>query len=98
MKIIQFLLCICFFAFAFSSCQKKSKSNVNTGFKDEAGTGANPFKNQKNVSLRFNIAAQTPIYLALLPENYNGPKGEFWSNQKIINWQDLNYKKEDDFQ
>jgi hypothetical protein len=50
MKKIQFLLGICVFVFAFSSCQKKSKSNVNTGFKDEAGTGANPFKNQKNVS------------------------------------------------
>lgn len=41
------------------------------------------------------LAAQTPVYLALLPENYSGPKGEFWKRLKIVNWLDLEYKWED---
>ena len=48
----------------------------------------------------FNInfvisAAETPCYFALLPEYYNGPKGELWRELKIMNCLDLNYKWED---
>ena len=40
-------------------------------------------------------AAETPVYLALLGENYSGPKGEFWQKLKVIDWLNLNYKWED---
>jgi carbonyl reductase 1 len=35
--------------------------------------------------------AQTPIFLALLPENSDGPKGAFWADQKIFDWADVKW-------
>ena len=35
--------------------------------------------------------AETPIHLALIPENAAGPKGEFWAEKKPLNWEDLNW-------
>lgn len=34
--------------------------------------------------------ADTIIYLALLPPNVSGPKGEFWAERKHVDWTDLN--------
>ena len=36
--------------------------------------------------LFFSIGAETPVYLALLPENVNEPKGKFVKQKKIVNW------------
>lgn len=30
--------------------------------------------------------AETPIFLALLPPNYNGPKGTFWVEKQVFSW------------
>jgi len=35
--------------------------------------------------------AITPIFMALIPENATGPKGEFWAEKKPIEWTDLNW-------
>lgn len=35
--------------------------------------------------------AITPLYLALLPENVSGPKGELWAEKKRVDWTDLNW-------
>ena len=35
--------------------------------------------------------AETPIFLALLPENFNGPKGDFWAEKKVFDWTDPNW-------
>lgn len=35
--------------------------------------------------------AQTPLYLSLLPEDYDGPKGELWAEMKVVNWGDMNW-------
>ena len=48
----------------------------------------------KNFAFLFT-AAETPVHLALLAENYSGPKGEFWQKLKVIDWLNLNYKWED---
>ena len=32
------------------------------------------------------IGAETAIYLSLLPNDYNGPKGKFWAEGKIHEW------------
>lgn len=41
--------------------------------------------------LTIDQGAETPVYLALLPENTN-IKGEFLAEQKIMDWTDLNWK------
>lgn len=35
--------------------------------------------------------AITPLFLALLPINANGPKGELWAEKKPVDWTDLNW-------
>lgn len=35
--------------------------------------------------------ADTAIFLALLPQKYDGPKGAFWAERKVINWSDPNF-------
>ena len=35
--------------------------------------------------------AETPLHSALLPANYDGPKGVFWSNKQVLQWTDLNW-------
>ena len=32
--------------------------------------------------------ADTPVYLALLPEDYSGPKGEFWAERALVDWKE----------
>jgi len=36
--------------------------------------------------------AITPLYLAFLPENAPGPKGELWAEKQKVNWGDLAWK------
>jgi hypothetical protein len=33
--------------------------------------------------------AETPIHLAQLPSNYDGPKGVFWSKKAVVDWASL---------
>lgn len=35
--------------------------------------------------------ADTAIYLAMLPVDVTGPKGEFWAERKAVDWFDPNY-------
>jgi len=35
--------------------------------------------------------AITPLYLAFLPENASGPKGEFWAEKQKVQWDDLTW-------
>lgn len=35
--------------------------------------------------------AITPLYLAFLPENAKGPKGELWAEKQRVEWGDLNW-------
>ena len=32
------------------------------------------------------LGAETPVYLALLPENTTDPKGKFLAEKKIFDW------------
>lgn len=36
--------------------------------------------------------AITPVYLSLLPENVNEPKGELWAEKERVEWSDLNWQ------
>lgn len=36
--------------------------------------------------------AETPIYLSLLPVDFDGPKGALWWENKTANWTDLTWK------
>lgn len=38
-----------------------------------------------------NLGAITPLYLALLPENASGPKGELYAEKERVDWSDLNW-------
>lgn len=35
--------------------------------------------------------AITPLYLALLPENISGPKGELWAEKEKVDWSDMDW-------
>ena len=35
--------------------------------------------------------AITPLFLALLPENASGPKGELYAEKKRVEWTDLDW-------
>lgn len=35
--------------------------------------------------------AETPLLLALLPPNYDGPKGVFWADKEVLEWANLNW-------
>ena len=35
--------------------------------------------------------AITPLYLALLPENASGPRGELWAEKEKVKWEDMNW-------
>lgn len=35
--------------------------------------------------------AITPLYLAFLPENASGPRGELWAEKKKVQWEDLSW-------
>ena len=42
-------------------------------------------KNEIIFIFYFFKGSETPIYLSLLPEDYNGPKGVLWAENKPIN-------------
>jgi hypothetical protein len=35
--------------------------------------------------------AITPLYLAFLPENASGPRGELWAEKQKVQWDDLSW-------
>ncbi|CAF0920108.1 unnamed protein product [Brachionus calyciflorus] len=37
--------------------------------------------------------AETPVYLALLHKNWNGPKGEFWADKEYLDWKNIENKQ-----
>lgn len=41
-----------------------------------------------NSSSTLKQGIDTIVYLALLPKDYNGPKGALWAEMKVIDWTD----------
>ena len=33
------------------------------------------------------VGADTPVYLATLPDNVEAPKGKFLAERKVLNWE-----------
>ena len=42
--------------------------------------------NKHSGPLTAEQGAQTAIFLALLPAEFNGPKGAFWAEKKVVDW------------
>ena len=42
--------------------------------------------NNNSGHLTTEQGAETPIYLALLPPNFDGPRGAFWAEKKPVEW------------
>jgi hypothetical protein len=40
----------------------------------------------KNSSRFSNKGAETPLYLALLPIDFKGPRGAFWAENQTLKW------------
>lgn len=40
-----------------------------------------------NFEIKIKKGAHTPLFLSLLPENFDGPKGSFWAEESPIDWE-----------
>ena len=47
--------------------------------------------NNSSGNLTPEQGAETAIFLALLPAEFNGPKGAFWTVKKEVDWAEENY-------
>ena len=60
---------------------------VNACCPGYVSTNMSSYKGHKTIE----EGAITPLYLALLPPNVDGPKGEFWAEKQPFNWEDLKW-------